>query len=140
MAFVDHSGEPSGLGFGLGALVILAGSLHVYLYVIAGQKMRLKFDVRPMERKKRFAFGYQTWDNMFWSLVSGVPIWSAWTILYFYCAASGWVPTLDSFNASPIWFLLMFFVIRFWQSFHFYWIHRLIHIPWLYKHVHHIHH
>jgi len=124
----------------LSALLILAGSLHVYLYVIAGQKMRLKFDVRPMEKKSRFKFCYQTWDNMFWSLVSGVPIWSAWAILYFYFAANNWVPTLDSFGASPIWFLLMFFVIRFWQSFHFYWIHRLIHIPWFFRNVHHIHH
>jgi len=124
----------------LSALLILAGGLHYYLYAIAGQDMRLKFDVRPMERKKRFSFGYQTWDNVFWSIVSGVPIWSAWAILYFYCAANNWVPTLSSIGASPIWFVLMFFVIRFWQSFHFYCIHRLIHIPWMFKHVHHIHH
>jgi len=124
----------------LGAMLVLAGGLHLYLYVIAGQAMRLKFDVRPMERKKRFTFGYQTWDNLFWSLVSGVPIWSMWAIVYFYCAANQWVPTLETIGASPIWFVVMFFIIRFWQSFHFYWIHRLIHIPWMFKHVHHIHH
>ncbi|MEO9825869.1 MAG: sterol desaturase family protein [Paracoccaceae bacterium] len=123
-----------------GSVLILAGALHLYLYVLAGQKMRLKFDVRPMEKSSRFTFGNQTWDNVFWSLASGVPIWSAWTILYFYVAANGWVPTLDSFGASPVWFIVMFFVIRFWQSFHFYWIHRLIHFPWLFKNVHHLHH
>jgi len=32
-----------------GALLMLAGVLHWYLYGIAGQKMQLKFDVRPME-------------------------------------------------------------------------------------------
>ncbi|WP_342076503.1 sterol desaturase family protein [Yoonia sp. SS1-5] len=123
-----------------GSVVILAGALHLYLYVFAGQKMRLKFDVRPMEKSSRFTFGHQTWDNIFWALASGVPIWTAWTVLYFYVAANGWVPTLDGFSTSPVWFVLMFFVIRFWQSFHFYWIHRLIHMPWLFKNVHHLHH
>ena len=27
-----------------------------------------------------------------------------------------------------------------WESFYFYWIHRMIHIPFLYKHVHSLHH
>lgn len=123
-----------------GAVLILAGALHYYLYVVAGQQMRLKFDVRPMERSARFTFGNQTWDNVFWTLASGVPIWSAWVILYFYVAANGWIPTLDSISTSPIWFVLFFLVIRLWQSFHFYWIHRFIHIPWLFRNVHHLHH
>ncbi len=77
---------------------------------------------------------------MFWTLASGVPIWTSWMIGYFYVAANGWVPVMDSISASPVWFVLMFFIIRFWQSFHFYWIHRLIHFPWLFKNVHHLHH
>lgn len=122
------------------AVVILAGVLHWYLHIYAGQAMRFKFDVRPMEKNSRFTFGNQVWDNMFWSLASGVPIWTAWLAVYFYVAANGWVPTLDSISAAPIWFVLMFFIIRFWQSLHFYLIHRLIHIPWMFKHVHHLHH
>lgn len=126
-----------------GATVLLASVLHSYLYVFSGQAMRLKFDVRPMEKSARFTFGHQTWDNVFWTLCSGVPIWSAWMVLYFYVAANGWVPMMQSFNASAgwfVWFILMFFIIRFWQSFHFYWIHRLIHLPWLFKRVHSLHH
>ena len=128
------------LAVNFGAVLALAGGLHAYLYVFAGQKARLKFDVRPMEKSKRFTFGNQVWDNMFWSLASGVPIWTAWMVLYFVAAAHGWVPTLARISAAPIWFVLFFFGIRFWQSFHFYWIHRLIHIPWLFKNVHHLHH
>lgn len=111
-----------------GAAVILAGALHYYLFILRAQDMQLKFDARPMEKSRRFTFGNQVWDNMFWSLASGVPIWSAWMILYFWVAANGWVWSLDSFGASLVWFILFFFVIRFWQSFHFYWIHRVIHI------------
>jgi len=124
----------------LGATVILGTALHAYLYVFSAQQRRLKFDVRPMERSIRFTFGYQVWDNLFWTLVWGVPIWSAWMVLYFLVAAKGWVPTIESFFTGPIWFILLFFVIRFWQSFHFYWIHRLIHMPRLFKSVHHVHH
>jgi len=106
------------LAVNLGASLLLGCGLHLYLYVYAGQQMRLKFDVRPMQKGARFTFGNQLWDNMFWS----------------------WVPTLDNFGASPIWFVAMFFIIRFWQSFHFYWIHRLIHLPWIFNKVHHLHH
>lgn len=123
-----------------GAVLILAGALHTYLFIFAGQGVRLKFDARPMEKNRRFTFGNQVWDNVFWTLASGVPIWSTWMILYFWVAANGWVPKVESIGSAPIWFVLFFFLIRFWQSFHFYWIHRLIHIPWLFKNVHHLHH
>ncbi len=123
-----------------GAVLLLGGGLHLYLYVFASQKMRLKFDIRPMEKSARFTFGNQVWDNVFWSLASGVPIWTAWVILYFHAAANDWIPRLDSISASPLWFVLFFVLLRFWQSFHFYWIHRLIHIPWLFRNVHHLHH
>ncbi len=123
-----------------GAILIFATALHTYLYILAGQETRLKFDVRPMEKSSRFTFGTQVWDNIFWTLASATICWTAWVILYCYVAANGWVRTLDSFAQSPIWFVAFFFVIRFWQSFHFYWIHRLIHFPWLFKNVHHLHH
>ncbi|WP_299799538.1 sterol desaturase family protein [uncultured Ruegeria sp.] len=123
-----------------GAVILLGTILHLYLYVFAGQKTRQKFDVRPMEKSSRFTFGDQVWDNVFWTLVSAVVCLSGWSILYFFLASNGWVPTLNGFSASPVWFILFFFVLRFWQSFHFYWVHRLIHIPWLFKNVHHLHH
>ena len=128
------------LSINFAAVLILAGSLHLYFYVWSAQKTRLKFDIRVMERSKRFTFGYQTWDNMFWTLASGVPIWSAWMIVYFYCAANGWVSVLSSIADAPVWFIGFFLLLRFWQSLHFYLIHRLIHLPWLYKRVHHVHH
>lgn len=123
-----------------GSVLVLAGSLHAYLYVYSQQKSNLKFDRRLMEKGGRFTFGSQVWDNMFCTLAVSVPIWTAWTTLYFYCAANGWIPVVESIADSPVWFVLFFIVIRFWQSFHFYWIHRLIHMPWLFKKVHYLHH
>ncbi len=123
-----------------GVVLLLAGALHTYLYIFAQQETRLKFDIRPMEKSARFTFGNQVWDNVFWTLAIGIPIWTAWTILYFHWAATGELPVIESVGASPLWFFLFFIIIRFWQSFHFFWIHRLIHIPWLFKKVHHLHH
>jgi len=126
------------INFGLVAL--FATALHLYLYVFAGQQARLKFDVRPMERSSRFTFGHQTWDNVFWTLASSVVSMTLWALAYFWAAGNGHIASLDSVTAAPIWFIAFFFIIRFWQSFHFYWIHRLIHFPWLFKNVHHLHH
>lgn len=119
---------------------LLATLLHSYLYVFSKQKMTLKFDVKPMEKSARFTFDNQTWDNIFWTLAASVTMWTIWSVLYFYSAANGWIPVITSFGESPVWFVFFFIVIRFWQSFHFYWIHRFIHIPWLFKRVHHLHH
>lgn len=128
------------LAIHLGAVLLLAGTLHMYLYVYSGQEMRTKFDIRLMEKNGRFLFRDQVCDNMFWTLASGVPIWTAWVVLYFHLAANEYAPALSTINQAPVWFVLMFFIIRFWQSFHFYWIHRFIHIPWLFNRVHHLHH
>ena len=125
--------------------VIVAGGLHLYLHSLAGQKTQLRFDIRPMERSQRFTFGYQVWDNVFWALAFGVPIWTGWAVLYFHLAASGRAPMLAlpweaaSWGAA-LWFVLLFPLIRFWQSFHFFLIHKLIHVPVLFRHVHHLHH
>lgn len=123
-----------------GWAILVGGVLHTYLYVLAGQQTRLQFDIRPMEKSSRFTFGNQVWDNIFWTLGSSAVFWTLWTIFYFHVAANGWIPTLTSIGQSPVWFVLFFFIIRFWQSFHFYWIHRLIHMPFLFKRVHSLHH
>ena len=44
------------------------------------------------------------------------------------------------FSENKIWFILMILVVPIIHDFHFYCIHRLIHIPILYKWVHSVHH
>ena len=53
--------------------------------------------------------------------------------------ANGYAPML-TWAAHPIWFVALFVVIPVWESFYFYWIHRMLHIPFLYRHVHALHH
>ncbi len=118
---------------------LLAGGLHWYFHSAKAQGTELKYDPRPYPRAGRmFAFDDQLKDNMFWTLVSGVPIWTGFEVLIWLAMAQGWAPT-TSFAATPIWFVLVFFLIPIWESFYFYWIHRLLHSNWLYP-VHALHH
>ncbi len=39
-----------------------------------------------------------------------------------------------------VWLVLSLPALIAWQDFHFYWTHRLLHTPWLFRHVHFVHH
>ena len=57
------------------AVLIVVGGLHIWFYGIDGQGNVLRYDTRPItgRKSKVFRFGYQTWDNMFYTLAYGVP-------------------------------------------------------------------
>jgi len=123
------------------AVFLVVGGLHIWFYGIDGQGNLLRYDNRPIDKHgvKRFKFGYQTWDNMFYTLASGVPIATLWEVGMRYSFAHGQLPVL-SFAEHPLWFLLLFPLLTMWQGIHFYFIHRLLHWPPLYKHIHSVHH
>ena len=121
-------------------IFIVASVLHLWFYTFAKQGENLKYDARPLKVKGRqFTFGSQIRDNMFWTLGSGVFFWTAYEVLMFWALANGYVPML-TWAANPVWFVAMFLLIPVWESFYFYWIHRMIHLPYLYKRVHSLHH
>jgi len=124
----------------LALLWMFAGGWHLVLYTFKAHGTKRKFDNRWLrESDSKFTFGNQLWDNIFWSCVSGVPIWTAYEVGYMWAAANGHVPYL-SWSAHPVWFVLGFFAIPLWREFHFYCVHRLIHWKPLYKRVHYLHH
>lgn len=121
-------------------LLVVAGSLHLWFYRFQGQQKQRKFDPRDLARSNRkFWFGDQVKDNMFFSLGSGVLVWSLFEIGYFWAAANGHMPMLV-WADNPFWFALWFVLIPIWSSFHFYVIHRLLHWQPLYKLAHGLHH
>ena len=118
---------------------VLAGGLHWWFHSSQKQGLTGKYDPRPFPRKgKMFTGGDQLRDNMTWVLLSGVPIWSGFEILIWTAMANGWVAT-TTFAQTPVWFVLVFFLIPLWESFYFYWIHRVLHSDWLYR-FHALHH
>lgn len=118
----------------------VAGALHVYFYSRQKQSDRLQFDTRPLKRNSRlFSFNNQVHDNMFWTLTSGVAVWTLYEVLMFWAMANDYIAVLQ-WSDSPIWFGLMFLLTPVWISLHFYWVHRWMHLPSVYGLVHALHH
>ena len=121
-------------------MLFVAGGLHWYFYIRKGQKDQLKFDKRPQgKNNKLWSFSDQVLDNMFWTLGPGVLLLTAFQVLIMWAMSNGYAPTL-TFADSPVWFVIAIILLPIWSAFHFYWIHRLLHVPFLYKHVHSLHH
>src|SRR5262249_11242954 len=61
------------------------GGWHLLLYIWKLQGTNRKFDLRwPSRKDPNFLFGNQTYENVFWACASGVTIWSAYEVLYFW--------------------------------------------------------
>ncbi|MEM1049068.1 MAG: sterol desaturase family protein [Pseudomonadota bacterium] len=121
-------------------LTLVAGGLHLFFYTWRRQGDRLKYDGRALAAAARtFTFNNQVWDNIFWSLGSGVAFWTAYEVLMIWAMANGWAPVLSATD-HPVWFVLLFFLTPVWISFHFYWVHRWLHWPPLYRIAHALHH
>ncbi|MDU8944773.1 sterol desaturase family protein [Ovoidimarina sediminis] len=118
----------------------VGGALHLWFYTFSVQGKKLKYDPRPlMVKGRQFTLGGQIRDNMFWTLGTGVLIWTGYEVILFWALASGHMPMI-TWAANPVWFVAMFLLVPVWESFYFYVIHRLIHVPFLYRHVHYLHH
>lgn len=121
-------------------LTVVAGGLHLFLYHWKKQGKTLKYDGRELVSSgSLFTFGNQLRDNMLWSLASGVTFWTMYECCMFWAMANGYIPKLEV-GEKPILFVVLLLVTPVIISFHFYWIHRLIHLPFLYKHIHSLHH
>lgn len=120
--------------------VVVAGSLHWWLYSRKGQGMAKKFDKRDLAYENgNFTFGNQLWDNIFWTLGSAITVATVYQWVIFWAMANGYVPTI-TFAESPVWFVIWMALIPMWSGLHYYWAHRLEHHPKLYSWVHATHH
>ncbi len=121
-------------------MIVVAGGLHWFFYILKGQGKALKFDRRDQARGNAlWNFRHQVRDNMFWSLGSGVAQLSGFQILVMWGMANGYAPVI-SFATNPVWFILALILLPIWSAFHFYWAHRLLHVPVIYRHIHSLHH
>ncbi len=121
-------------------LFLVAHGLHLYFHQLRQQGTTLKFDRREIGgRNGRFTYRSQLLDNMFWSLASGVTVWTAYEALYFLAMANGLVPVVSP-TGNPVWFAIWLLLIPIWSSLHFYWVHRLLRWPPLYRIAHSLHH
>lgn len=119
------------------AVAAFYGAFEYKLYVRRAQEGRFKYNpVFPADRKSKvFWFGSQNTENILRTFLFGVPVWTLIQVLVL------WQFAQMGFGQTNPWMigLIALFVPVIHQT-HFYAIHRLIHIPFLYKWVHSIHH
>jgi len=132
------------IGLVIGCNAVLAASVygawHYRLYLRRAQGLQFKYNPSwPKESSDKFLFGRPTASNAFWTLSSGVPIWSAYLVVTLWAQATGIAP-VTSWSKSPIYCALLMFVLPFFHAVHFYVFHRAIHWSPLYNTVHYLHH
>ena len=100
-------------------LTTVAGGLHWWFYIKKGQKTDTKFTQKWFAKNdSQFLWGDQVKDNMFWSLLSGVTIWSGFEALTWWWYANGYV-SYPTFSDAPLYFIVLIWGVLFWSTFHF---------------------
>jgi sterol desaturase/sphingolipid hydroxylase (fatty acid hydroxylase superfamily) len=129
--------------FARNSLVVLAvyGALELRLYMKRGQGTHFKYNGKfPADQPSDvFLFKSQNIDNIIRTFASGVPIWTAYEVFGLWSYANGWGPW-TTFAEHPLWLVAFGLALPIYHEVHFYCIHRLIHVPILYKYIHSVHH
>ena len=127
-------------GRNLGLTLLVYGGLHLRFYTRKSQGTRYMLNRRePTAQRRHFLFGNQVRENMFWTAVSGVGIWTVYEVVTLWAFANHYIPMLN-WEAHPVYFVLLFCAIPMLRDAHFYCIHRLLHCRLLYTSVHALHH
>ncbi|MEQ8968310.1 MAG: sterol desaturase family protein [Azospirillaceae bacterium] len=123
------------------AVFVFYGAFELWLYVRRAQGTRFKFNAKfPADHSSDvFRFRSQTVDSMLRTFLSGVTIWTAIEVVVLWVFANGWAPWL-SFAQNPFYLAAFALLVPVIHEFHFFCIHRLIHVPFLYRWVHSVHH
>ncbi len=117
------------------------GVMEWRLYRRRTQSNRFKYNAKfPADAPSAvFWLKSQNFDNALRTFGTGLPIWSAYEVFLLHASANGYGPW-TTFEAQP-WALAIFaLLLPLIHELHFYCIHRLIHLPILYKWIHSVHH
>lgn len=123
------------------AVFLFYGAFELHLYIRRAQGNRFKYNPKfPADHQSpAFFFGRQNVDSLIRGFGTGVPIWTAFEVLVLHLQARGIVPSV-SFAEHPYYLTAIALVLPVLHEAHFFVIHRLIHVPVLYKWIHSVHH
>jgi sterol desaturase/sphingolipid hydroxylase (fatty acid hydroxylase superfamily) len=124
----------------LGLVCLVVGTWHWRLYMRKAQGLAFKYSGRWLAgSSSKFLFRSQVLDNVFWTVASAVPIWTAYEVVTLWAQANGLLPYIG-WRTHPIYCVLLLCFIPLFREVHFYLVHRLIHWPPLYRSIHSLHH
>ena len=123
------------------AIFVMYGSVEFFYYVKRRQGTRFKFNGKfPADKPSDvFWFKSQNIDNVLRSFLIGIPCWTLVEVLMLWAFANGYCPWL-AWSEHPIYLVALTLLAPVIHEVHFFFIHRAIHTPLLYKWVHSIHH
>jgi sterol desaturase/sphingolipid hydroxylase (fatty acid hydroxylase superfamily) len=123
------------------AIFVMYGSIEFLFYVRRKQGTQFKYSGRfPADRPSdAFWFKSQNIDNALRTFLISIPLWTLVQVLFLWCFATGAVPWL-LWADHPVYLAVLAFFAPMLHEVHFFVIHRLIHVPLLYKWVHAVHH
>mgnify|MGYP001159715554 FL=1 len=118
-------------------LCLFAGGLHWWLHLKKQQGGFYRMNRKALATDpKAFLWGNQIKDNIFWSIASGVTIWTGYEAISYWIYASGRLPIVDNLW----WGMASVYVLFFWSTLNFYVGHRFLHWRPMYQSVHSLHH
>ncbi len=128
----------------LAFVTIVFGGLHLFFYYFRLQGDSHRFTTQPFAKNnRRFIFKNQVYDNIIRTLICGVPVITFYEIITYWAFANNYLGFIG-LNSSPMWFWTWFVFLIILSpvihAVHFYLGHRLLHIKFLYKPVHALHH
>ena len=121
-------------------VALVVGAWHYWLYIKKAQGMAFKYNSNELATNSpKFKFRNQTYDNMFYTFISAIPIWSAYECVTLWAYSNGYIPYI-SIEDNPVYFALIALLVIPIHETHFYIAHRILHHPTIYKKVHSLHH
>ena len=123
------------------AIFVMYGSIELIFYVRRKQGTQFKFNGKfPADHPSNvFWFKSQNIDNALRTFLVGIPCWTSVEVLLLWSFANGTVPWLG-WADHPVYLAALVLLAPVIHEVHFFCIHRLIHVPILYKWVHSVHH
>ncbi|QRM55863.1 sterol desaturase family protein [Sinorhizobium sp. BG8] len=125
----------------LAAFFLFYGVIEFRLYRLRRQENRFKYNPNfPADKKNSvFMFGSQALDSIIRAVGTGVTIWTAIEVVTLWAFANNYVP-MANFHDDPLWLATIVLLVPVFHEAYFFAIHRALHIPFLYKMVHSVHH
>ncbi|MGB5821029.1 MAG: sterol desaturase family protein [Saonia sp.] len=114
--------------------LIVAGAYHYIFYVLFRKRFKNRIiDLSPVKQQQQL-------KEIYWSAMSAL-VFTLFGAGMFFLWLHDYTAIYVALNTYPIWYLFVsVFLALFIQDTYYYWLHRWMHLPRIYKYLHRVHH